>query len=83
MVQRRSSPHHRARVIATNNVLNALFMVASALGTVGMLYAGFGIPLMLKKLGHINSVVVMGTLFMLLLGLCSGLWYGCVYDKGK
>jgi MFS family permease len=65
MVQKRSNPHHRARVIAANNILNALFMVVSALATVGMLQAGFSIPQVFMSLGVLNAVLV-GILFMLL-----------------
>jgi MFS family permease len=65
MVQKRSNPHHRARVIAANNILNALFMVVSALATVGMLQAGFSIPQIFMSLGVLNAVLV-GILFMLL-----------------
>ncbi len=65
MVQQRTPLHHRARVIAANNILNALFMVISALGTVGMLHAGFSIPQIFLGLGVLN-VFVTGTLFLLL-----------------
>ena len=30
LIQERSDPAHRSRIIAANNILNALFMVASA-----------------------------------------------------
>ncbi len=65
MIQKRSNPQHRARVIAANNILNALFMVLSALGTVGMLQAGFSIAQIFLSLGLLNAVIV-GILFMLL-----------------
>jgi MFS family permease len=41
MVQSRSAPAHRARIIAANNVLNALFMVVSALLVIGLVQLGF------------------------------------------
>ena len=41
LVQQRSAPAHRARVIAGNNILNALFMVAAAAMGAGLLAAGF------------------------------------------
>lgn len=44
LVQVRSAPAHRARVIAANNILNALFMVAGALGAAGLLGSGLAIP---------------------------------------
>jgi acyl-[acyl-carrier-protein]-phospholipid O-acyltransferase/long-chain-fatty-acid--[acyl-carrier-protein] ligase len=43
-MQHRSAPEHRARVIAANNVVNSLFMVASALITLAMLSLSFSIP---------------------------------------
>jgi len=65
IIQKRSHPHRCAQVIAAANILQALFMVISALGTVAMLSAGFDIPQIFLSLG-ILTVVVMGTLFMLL-----------------
>ncbi len=44
IMQHDSDIHHRARIIAANNVMNAIFMVASALVTFAMLSAGFTIP---------------------------------------
>ncbi len=43
-MQHRSAPEHRARVIAANNVVNSMFMVASALGALAMLSMGCTIP---------------------------------------
>lgn len=44
MIQQRSNPLHRARVIAANNIFNACFMVSSALITVWLLSNKFSIP---------------------------------------
>ncbi len=44
LIQLRSQPSHRARIIAANNILNALFMIASSLGAGAMLGAGFSVP---------------------------------------
>lgn len=44
IMQHDSDPIHRARVIASNNILNALFMVASAVITALLLAAGWSIP---------------------------------------
>ncbi len=44
LIQLRSQPSHRARIIAANNILNALFMIVSALGAGLMLGAGFSVP---------------------------------------
>lgn len=57
LIQMRSEPTHRARIIATNNILNALFMVASAVITGALLKAGFTIPQVFLFLGVANAVV--------------------------
>jgi predicted MFS family arabinose efflux permease len=44
LIQLRSQPTHRARIIAANNILNALFMIASSLIAGALLTAGFTIP---------------------------------------
>ena len=43
IIQVRSEPNYRSRIIASNNILNALFMVISAIGTVIMLTVGFNV----------------------------------------
>ncbi len=49
------SPHtHRARIVAANNILNALFMVASALMSAALLAAGLSLPGLLLALGLAN-----------------------------
>src|SRR6202011_1104752 len=40
LIQLRSQPTHRARIIAANNILNALFMITSAVIVGGLLSAG-------------------------------------------
>ncbi len=44
LMQHRSASQQRARIIAANNVLNALFMVGAALATMAMLMLKFTIP---------------------------------------
>lgn len=44
LIQLRSAPEHRARIIAANNILNALFMVVGALTAAGLLGSGVTIP---------------------------------------
>lgn len=44
LVQTRSERHHTARVIAANNILNACFMVVSALASVLLFRLGLSIP---------------------------------------
>jgi hypothetical protein len=44
LVQNRSDPRHRSRVIAGNNVMNALFMVLAAVLGIALRQAGLTIP---------------------------------------
>jgi 1-acyl-sn-glycerol-3-phosphate acyltransferase len=57
LIQARSQPSHRARIIAANNILNALFMIVSALVVGGLLQAGFSIPQVFLVTGLLNAVV--------------------------
>lgn len=56
LVQHRAAPDHRARVIAANNVLNALLMVGSALLTTTLIAVGASIPLIFGIIGVLNLV---------------------------
>jgi 1-acyl-sn-glycerol-3-phosphate acyltransferase len=57
LVQQRSAVAVRSRVIAGNNILNALFMVASSLVLVGLLSAGVPIPGIFVTLALMNVAV--------------------------
>ncbi|MCW8925988.1 MAG: 1-acyl-sn-glycerol-3-phosphate acyltransferase, partial [Xanthomonadales bacterium] len=58
LVQQRSEPGHRSRVIAGNNILNALFMVISAVFAMFLLgSAGFSIPQLFLVTALLNLVV--------------------------
>ena len=57
LIQLRSQPTHRARIIATNNILNALFMIVSAILAGALLKAGFTIPQIFLFVGLANAVV--------------------------
>ena len=57
LIQLRSAPTHRARIIAANNILNALFMIASSVIAGLMLRAGFTIPQIFLAVGLANAVV--------------------------
>ena len=56
-MQLRSAPGHRARIIAANNILNALFMVAGALGAAALLGAGLSIPHLFLVAALLNALV--------------------------
>ncbi|KKB65040.1 2-acyl-glycerophospho-ethanolamine acyltransferase [Robbsia andropogonis] len=59
IMQHRSQPAHRARVIASNNVMNALFMVVSALLTIVMLALHFTIPEIFLSVAVANGAVAL------------------------
>lgn len=57
LIQLRAKPTHRARIIAANNILNALFMIASSVIAGAMLSAGLSIPQIFLAVGIANAVV--------------------------
>ena len=57
LIQMRSQPSHRARIIAANNILNALFMIVSSIGVGALLAAKFTIPQVFLITGLLNAVV--------------------------
>ena len=57
LIQLRAQPSHRARIIAANNILNALFMIASAVLAGAMLQMGLTIPQVFLVVGLLNAVV--------------------------
>jgi len=64
LIQLRCQPTHRARIIAANNILNALFMIVSSVGVGALLSAGFTIPEVFLVVGLLNAVVA-GYIFLL------------------
>ena len=59
MMQSRSAPGHRARIIAANNILNALFMVTGALAAGALLGAGLSIPMLFGLAAVTNAAVAL------------------------
>ncbi len=57
LIQLRAQPTHRARIIAANNILNALFMIASSVIAGALLKAGATIPQIFLLVGIANAVV--------------------------
>ncbi|MDR1229428.1 MAG: MFS transporter [Azoarcus sp.] len=57
LVQQRSPVHCRARVVAANNILNSLFMVAVSLGAGLFLNRGYGIPALLLLMAVLHGIV--------------------------
>jgi len=57
LIQERSNPAYRSRIIAANNILNALFMVASAGLAIVLLGEGLTIPMLFLTTGLLNAAV--------------------------
>ncbi len=57
LVQHRSPPERRARVIAANSIINALFMVIAALMALILLGNGFSIPQLFLITAILNALV--------------------------
>jgi 1-acyl-sn-glycerol-3-phosphate acyltransferase len=59
LIQERSAPSHRSRIIAANNILNALFMVVSAGLAIALLKAGLSIPDLFLVTAVMNAAVAL------------------------
>ncbi len=59
LVQQRSAESHRSRIIACNNIINAAFMVGSAVVAVLLLKAGLNIPQLFLVTALFNAVVAL------------------------
>jgi 1-acyl-sn-glycerol-3-phosphate acyltransferase len=57
LIQSRAEPTHRARIIAANNILNALFMIVASLMAKGLLDAGLSFPQLFLVVGLMNAAV--------------------------
>jgi 1-acyl-sn-glycerol-3-phosphate acyltransferase len=57
LIQARADPSHRARIIAANNILNALFMVVASLMAVALLKMGLTLPELYLVVGLMNAAV--------------------------
>ena len=60
LIQHRTEAAHRARVIAANNVLNALFMVSAALLAIVVLGGGWPITGLFALIAGFNVLVALG-----------------------
>jgi len=65
LIQLRAKPSHRARIIAANNILNALFMIVSSLMAGALLGRNFSIPEVFGVTALLN-VLVVGYVFWLM-----------------
>lgn len=58
-IQTRTEPSHRSRVIAGNNILNAIFIVIAGIFAIFILNAGFTIPQLFLLLSILNIIVAL------------------------
>ena len=82
LIQLRSQPTHRARIIAANNILNALFMIVSAILAGALLKAEFSIPQIFLFVGLANAVVAFYIFFLVpeyLLRFIAFMLSRCIY----
>jgi 1-acyl-sn-glycerol-3-phosphate acyltransferase len=59
LIQSRSDLRHRSRIIAGNNILNAVFMVAAALIAIALFQAGLTIPQLFLATALANAAVAL------------------------
>jgi 1-acyl-sn-glycerol-3-phosphate acyltransferase len=59
LIQQRSEPSHRSRIIACNNIMNAAFMVLSSAVAVGLLKAGLDIPQLFLVTALFNAAIAL------------------------
>jgi 1-acyl-sn-glycerol-3-phosphate acyltransferase len=64
LIQSRAEPAYRARIIAANNILNALFIIIAALMSKALLDSGLGFPELFLVVGLMNAAVA-GYIYML------------------
>jgi 1-acyl-sn-glycerol-3-phosphate acyltransferase len=57
LIQKRSRRKHLSRIIAANNIINSIFMVAAAGISIAVLQSGFSIPELFLVLAVLNVVV--------------------------
>jgi 1-acyl-sn-glycerol-3-phosphate acyltransferase len=57
LIQMRSQASHRARIIAANNILNALFLIASSVIVGALIKLGLTVPQVFLVIGILNGVV--------------------------
>ena len=57
LIQQRSERSHLSRIIAANNIINAIFMVGAFGMSIALLKAGFSIPQLFLALALLNAIV--------------------------
>jgi 1-acyl-sn-glycerol-3-phosphate acyltransferase len=57
LIQQRAKRKHLSRIIAANNIINAIFMVGASLLSIGFLAVGFSIPELFLIIAALNALV--------------------------
>lgn len=57
LIQERTEPSHRSRVIASNNIVNAMYMVVASIMLVGFMKAGLTVPQIFLTVGLMNAAI--------------------------
>lgn len=57
LIQQRSRRQHLSRIIAANNIINAIFMVGASLLSIALLSAGLSVPELFLVIAALNAVV--------------------------
>jgi len=57
LIQQRSKRQHLSRIIAANNIINSIFMVAASLISIAILQSGFSVPELFLVLAALNVLV--------------------------
>jgi 1-acyl-sn-glycerol-3-phosphate acyltransferase len=57
LIQQRSKRKHLSRIVAANNIINAIFMVSASLLSIGFLAIGFTIPELFLIIAALNALV--------------------------
>jgi hypothetical protein len=60
LIQTRTEPSRQSRIIAANNILNALFMVGSAMASMLLFHLGCSIPQLFLATALVNGLVALG-----------------------
>ncbi|MGH1537600.1 MAG: MFS transporter [Gammaproteobacteria bacterium] len=59
LIQARSNPKRRSRIIAGNNILNALFIIAAGIYAIALTNAGLSIPQLFLVAALLNAVIAL------------------------
>jgi len=64
ILQARSEPSHRSRVVAANNILNALYIVIAGATSTLLLAAGFSVVEVLFVAGIVNTIAALAAILL-------------------